>query len=243
MKNLPSVRYKGGAWSLFNYPTLNKFQQRLFIGIIFLLLVTGCATPKEKGTASQQANPERWNKSKLIMLPVIDAAEALGAETSVRNPITKQVYLTGLPNPGAADMITAYFVESLRRISDVQIKQLTGYVLTWKRGAERKTAIELARTQGADGIFVGYLYFFRERQGQKYSVVEPAAVAFDMALLDARSGRLVWHADFVETQKALSENLLSIGDFVKRGGRWLTAKELVKDGIKKMLNSFPGRRR
>ncbi len=176
------------------------------------------------------------------MLPFIDAAQFLGAETSVRNPFTMRVYLTGKPDPKAAARVTDLFLSSLRQVADVSVDLVNYIPPGWQKGREREAALELARSYNADGILVGYLYQFKERQGKRYSVVQPASVAFDMALLDARNGQIAWKGVFIETQRALSDDLLSFGDFVKRGGRWLTAEELARDGIAKVLMTFPGRR-
>jgi len=36
------------------------------------------------------------------------------------------------------------------------------------------------------------------------------------------------------------EDILQIASFYKRGGRWLTAKELTEEGVSEMLKTFPG---
>ncbi len=211
--------------------------------LLVAIIASGCATTRNRHPAKGQANVRDWSGARLIMLPFMDAAAVLGAETGVRNPFTRRVYLTGKPDPEAAAMLTGMFLNSLRKLADVSVKQVNYDPELWPRGMERETALELARSYNADGVLAGCLYLFRQRRGKRYSVVEPAAVAFDVVLLDARNGRIAWKGVFIETQQALSENLLSLGDFVRRGGRWLTAEELARDGIEKVLKTFPGRRK
>jgi hypothetical protein len=70
--------------------------------------------------------------------------------------------------------------------------------------------------------------------GLKYSADTPAAVTFDLQLLDAASGRVVWWRSFDEVQQPLSENLLNLGTFIKDRGRWLTAAQLGARALDEM---------
>ena len=58
--------------------------------------------------------------------------------------------------------------------------------------------------------------------------------------LDAGDGKLIWKAQFSETQKSLSENLFQLGAVAKRGLRWMTAEEMSRAGLTQMLKDFPG---
>lgn len=100
----------------------------------------------------------------------------------------------------------------------------------------KKTGVEL----GVDGVLVGYVYRFRERQGYPYSVKKPASVAFDIHLVRVSDGRIVWRASFDKTQTSLMENLFQLSSFFKLGGKWATAAELATEGVKEMLKTFPG---
>jgi hypothetical protein len=41
---------------------------------------------------------------------------------------------------------------------------------------------------------------------------------------------------FDESQQALSQNVLGIGKFFKRGGKWVTSEDLSNEGIEAGLN-------
>jgi len=103
-----------------------------------------------------------------------------------------------------------------------------------------RSAIQLGKELGVDFIFVGYLFRFEERIGSRIGSEKPASVGFDVHLLRVRDGKRVWDGKFDETQQALSENLLKIGSFVRRGASWLTAEELSSVGIDEMLKRLPG---
>jgi len=103
-----------------------------------------------------------------------------------------------------------------------------------------RSAIQLGKELGVDFIFVGYLFRFEERVGSRIGVDRPASVGFDVHLLRVRDGKRVWDGKFDETQQALSENLLKIGSFVRRGAAWLKAEELSSVGMDEMLKRLPG---
>lgn len=80
---------------------------------------------------------------------------------------------------------------------------------------------------------------FHERDGSDLAVNSPASAAFEMVLTHVESGRVLWAASFDETQEALSSNLLSLGQARNRGFKWITAEELVHQGLKERLADCP----
>jgi hypothetical protein len=90
----------------------------------------------------------------------------------------------------------------------------------------------------ADAIMVGRVQRFRERVGDDWGVKSPASVAFVLDLIDVRRGDVIWSARFDETQKPLSENIFGLGDISQRGVRWLSAEQLMMDGVKKAVGQL-----
>lgn len=99
---------------------------------------------------------------------------------------------------------------------------------------------DVGRELGAEAIVAGYVYRFRERKGESYSVEQPASVAFDIHLIRVEDGALVWRGAFDRTQSSLMEDLLQIGSFYREKGRWVTAAELAEEGVEQVLKTFPG---
>ena len=66
----------------------------------------------------------------------------------------------------------------------------------------------------------------------------PASVVLDLFLLDVKSERVVARFHYDETQKALSDNLLDIGKFMRRKGEWVEAEVLAKEGIEAGLTEM-----
>jgi len=101
--------------------------------------------------------------------------------------------------------------------------------------------MEVGKKTNADALLVGYVTKYSERVGEKYGVSKPASVGFVMFLFSAKDGSILWTGSYRETQTSLSENLLNIRLFMKRGMKWLTADELAKWGVSETLKNFPGR--
>jgi hypothetical protein len=84
-----------------------------------------------------------------------------------------------------------------------------------------------------------FVYRYQERQGGNFSVVKPASVGFHAHLFEGNvlTGLYV----FDETQQPLSDNVLRIFTFFKRGGKWITAGELAREGVHKAVEDLAGR--
>ncbi|HSK30845.1 MAG TPA: hypothetical protein VLA17_12865, partial [Candidatus Limnocylindria bacterium] len=90
----------------------------------------------------------------------------------------------------------------------------------------------------ADAVMVGRVLRYRERVGDEWGAKSPASVAFVLDLVDVRRGDLIWSARFDETQKPLSENIFALGQISQRGIRWLTADQLMEDGVRKAVGQL-----
>jgi hypothetical protein len=87
----------------------------------------------------------------------------------------------------------------------------------------------------ADAVITTRMQRYRERIGEEWGVKSPASVAFVLDLIDVRRGDVIWSARFDETQKPLSENIFALGDISQRGVRWLSAEQLMHEGVKKAV--------
>lgn len=75
------------------------------------------------------------------------------------------------------------------------------------------------------------IYRFQERRGGNFAIEKPAGVGLHMHLIE---GTVVGRTFvFDEDQQALSENILSVGKFFKRGAKWITVEKLAEEGINK----------
>jgi len=118
------------------------------------------------------------------------------------------------------------------------IDQVTSLELT---GGEN--SLELATMVGknvnCNAVLESTVKRFDQRVGGRYSVESPAAVAFEMKLISIENGSLLWSAKFDEVQRTVMENLLEWKKANTRGFVWLTAEELMHEGVREKLADSP----
>lgn len=84
-----------------------------------------------------------------------------------------------------------------------------------------------------DVLMVPQIIFWRERDGGELGAQQPASVTLDMYLININQESLISRYHFEETQESLSSNLLDIDKFVQRSGKWLTARDLAAEGMRR----------
>lgn len=89
--------------------------------------------------------------------------------------------------------------------------------------------VEYARKTSADILFIPQVLTWRDRQGSAAGVTEPAHVRLEFFLLNIKEGNIIGHSVYEVEQQGLTENLLNVGDFFKRQGKWVTAEELARE--------------
>ena len=162
-------------------------------------------------------------------------------------PICKGIYRRGEALPGARNTLTRLLQEKMEAMRTFNIlpreKVEEAFSQIGRREFELKpmrSSIQLGKALNMDFILIGFLFRFEERIGSHIGAEKPASVGFDAHLFRLKDEKMVWTGKFDETQKALSENLLKMGSFVRRKGSWLTAEELSSVGMDEMLRRFPG---
>ena len=91
-----------------------------------------------------------------------------------------------------------------------------------------------------DAVLTGVITRYADRNGNALLVDHPASVAYEVYLISARDGEILWRARFDETQKPLLDNLLLVGRFLKGGGVWQTHDTLTRIGLERVMKTFPG---
>jgi len=73
---------------------------------------------------------------------------------------------------------------------------------------------------------------YKDRVGGEYTAKEPASVAFDFRLIAIPDGTVLCSGTFDEVQKSVMENLFNIKAATERGFTWVTAEQLMREGMR-----------
>lgn len=98
--------------------------------------------------------------------------------------------------------------------------------------------IQVGACLDADMILVPQLTQWYELEGSGMGAERPASVTMDFYLIDVKRQQLVGRYHFEETQQTLTDNLLNIDKFVDRGGQWLSAVDLAKEGMRQAVEEL-----
>ena len=222
------------------------FFRILLCGAISIALLTGCVSAKTGGSKI----PHKKAISSLNKIAVFPFQALTSVDPGIsvaRCPVCGTSFracnFTGTPEKTIEDFLIKR-IESSKQYTLIPSDYVDGVYkrvsADWSGATPLEALTEVGKEIGADGILAGYLFYYKERDGFDYSVESPASVAFCVHLIRVSDGVSLWKGIFVKTQSSLMENLFDILPFVKGGGKWLTAKELSREGVNEILNNFPG---
>jgi hypothetical protein len=101
-----------------------------------------------------------------------------------------------------------------------------------------QNALALGQKIAADGVLYGTVNRYRERVGYDYAAQTPAAVAFTLNFVDENSKQIVWTGKFAREQKALTENIFDLPNFLSNKARWVRAQDIASEGAQASINSL-----
>jgi hypothetical protein len=101
-----------------------------------------------------------------------------------------------------------------------------------------QNALAFGRKIAADGVLYGTVNRYRERVGFDYAAQTPSAVAFTLQFVDEKSKQVVWTAKFAKEQRALTENVLDLPNFLANKGRWVRAHDIAAQGVQEALEDL-----
>jgi hypothetical protein len=205
------------------------------------IAVAGCVS-----YVSVSQRPPVSGGERLLVLPFVDMAALHGENTVARSPLTGKVFETGTVAEDAAVILNDYLLDQLiartdfETVSGSQTGRLFSSLSQLRESGspEIQVLTTIGRSVEADLVMAGYLYRFKERMGGRFSIESPASVAFELYIIRMANGRVIWSANFDETQKSLSDNLLEMGTFFRRGAKWVTAAEMARPAIDDMVASL-----
>src|SRR5215471_17076575 len=208
----------------------------MYAWLFFSLLLASCSFgPKNLEVRTADDLRSRGIK-RIAVMPIESVAEAnIGSSFGSNEPVQRKA---GDKNPGA--LLTEYVNSALAAAPDWQVvsEREVGEMMATLAGKSGNQARRLGELVFADGVIFGRVVRFRERVGEDLGAQSPASVAFTLQLVDVKRGDIVWTAEYQETQQPLSSNLFAIGDFTRRGAKWLTVEELARDGVRQAIEQL-----
>jgi len=215
--------------------------------LLGLLVSAGCASPSK--TILRDDTFKSSMVTSLACMPFVKGrrcTEAPSGEVGLLDCRLSAInYPIELYSDEASQEISYILHEQLKNKYGTAIKDYDAGMYTFRRlmrdnphSTLRSLALTFARERGVDYVVIGILNSYRERKGAARGIEKPASVSFSLYLLQAATGSVVFEGSFDETQQALSENILKAPSFFKRGARWLTAGELSREGIIKILKEI-----
>lgn len=197
--------------------TLNHSIIRLALGLFLLQACTITAPPPP-----EKAFPEPV-VTNIAILPIVTIQES--GESFTYSQLKSQE--RGVEK--LTEIVQNYFMEH-KNVTLLNNEKVDSFdvVFSANRFAQARA---IAANLRADAVMTITLNRFTERDGGKYSVQQPASVAFDYRLMLTENGQTLCSGVFDETQKSLTDNLLSFKSVFKRKLQWITAEELASDGV------------
>jgi len=202
--------------------TLCKPYAIFLAGLSLLILLSGCAR------TTTQSQPEDLPPVKtIIVLPV-----EIGRDSqSSRSPKETQQLEKGqvlLDN-----MLAEYFSgrKDIALLTPDQRDALEKEMIRCRTNA----VVTICRTKIADAVLLCTVQRFIEREGNEYSIVSPASVAFDYKLIQAETGQILCSGAFNETQQGLLADIFQFFKKAQRGVKWLSAEELAREGFQQKI--------
>jgi hypothetical protein len=223
-----------------------RMKRYVRLGFILAFMISLLACQATSPKAPEEQAPVKFDT--ILVLPFENMSARYGEGKTVRCEICGNIFKTGPVSDNADMAMTEQMIritsewQQYTLIHPSQAKGVLAEILASQGNqslSRREALVKTARALDADVVLTGHVYRSVERVGERYSIDTPASVLFDVDLVNADDGRLLWSSYFKETQKALLDNLLEVDKFFKRGAAWISAEELAAFGMKDVLKDFP----
>lgn len=210
--------------------------------VLVLLLVPVIASYGAEKEADKTRPPVR-----MAIIPFQAILPQTESGNTVFCPLCGAVYFGGKIAEGGEKVAEDLFIEKLKEFKEIEVipqEKVEGIFKRVRAESLKAPLLEILKKTGteleADLVVVGYVFRYMERIGYDYSVEKPASVAFEISFVNPKDGGIIWRGVFDRTQKSLMEDVLQITSFFKGGGKWLTARQLTKQGMDRVFKTFSG---
>ena len=184
------------------------------VALTIFSLLPGCAAKKP----APETEEKQYKLSAIGVLPAIPATKAAAVGTDAVNGLLAE-YFSGRDD---IDFLNKDMVESMNLASSL---------------SPGEQALAAGRTLNKDAVLVLTLTRYRKRDGDQYSSDNPASVAFEYQLLHTTDGERLCSGRFDETQESFSSDILAFSTMFRRGFKWITSRQLAREGLDKTLGT------
>ena len=100
-------------------------------------------------------------------------------------------------------------------------------------------------------VFRGKVIFLDDNLARLANSIKKSGIELDLSALRVgekldhliqlehiKEGNIIGHSVYEVEQQGLTENLLNVGDFFKRQGKWVTAEELAREAMIKAVKDL-----
>ena len=199
---------------------IHSMRSVLLCFVVFLVVLSGCA--REGGRSGEKA-AAYTAVTCIAVLPASSTVDYDGTLNYEQASILKKGVKT-------MDKILLTKLGQRNEVRFITIDQL--YKLREYLPAESLSVARLVGNHLSCNVALETtLNRYSERKGGKYSVEQPASVAFRYRLLALDSGEVLCNGEFKEEQQSVLENLMSFHKARQRGFSWVDGDELLQEGV------------
>jgi hypothetical protein len=195
----------------------------IITAVLALALTWGCA--KQVAQPENSTLPE--SVKSIAVLPVVATA---GDEA--KSPQPGNQLQNGIE--ALAQILTDYFAGN-PKVTMLSTEAVDSQITKYTAG-QLDQALAIGKSLKVEAVMLWDIKRFHERDGREYAVQSPASVAFDYRLVHTESGQTLCAGSFDETQKSITDNILSWRNLANRGFKWITATDLAREGVTKALS-------
>ncbi len=210
-----------------------------------IIFAAGCAL-RDGGTILTTRGPQN-PLSRVAILTFQEVPYDIVSSRMISTPRDPSVQLPDKTDSNAANIIREIVLlqvqgqAAYQLVDEKELNRLYRQLAPDGLSGEARTEFfkSIGKELNVEGLIIGHVYRYRERKGHSYAVEYPASVAFEIELIKADDGAMVWRGAFDKTQRSLLENMLDISSFQRWRGRWATARELATEGIEDLMRKIP----
>lgn len=249
-----------------NYPSPNAFASqwgRWCVSASLMtisLLVVACVPPKVNTQSAPGFDPYTIRKLVIFPFQALQTPQRAAGGGS-QYPEAPSEVRTQFILPGEGALRGTEGTTEAMRVSEAAAKRITSMVYANLQGRPgvriaspfevaqafsdqgkrdpslgwRDQVTQLGKSLEADAVLIGLVRVYRERKGSKIAAT-PAVVGFETHLIDSSNGKALWSGTFYDEQKPLNQDAMG---FWERKGMYITADELARTGVEKLMEDFP----